>query len=45
MEKKVLKIIADVAKKTAMVASNSASFFGAYQPKEPKAMQKNNSAK
>lgn len=45
MEKKVLKIIADAAKKTAMAASNSASFFGVYQPKEPKAMQKNDSAK
>lgn len=45
MEKKALKIIADAAKKTAMAASNSASFFGIYQPKEPKVVQENNSAK
>lgn len=42
MEKKILKIIADVAKKTAMAVSNSASFFGAYQPKEPKSLAKKN---
>lgn len=38
MQKKVLKMIADAAKKTAQTASNSASFFGIYQPKEPKSL-------
>lgn len=45
MQKKILKVIADVAKKTAEAASNSASFFGIYQPKEPKMVQKHNSVK
>lgn len=33
--KKILKGLADVAKKTAKVSVNSASFFTLYQPKEP----------
>lgn len=45
MEKKILKMLADAAKKTAQAAGNSASFFGLHQPKEPKVMQKNISAK
>ncbi len=40
MQKKVLKMIADAAKKTAQASSNSASFFGIYQPKEPKDLDK-----
>lgn len=38
--KKVYQTIAKMAAKTAKTASNSASFFCAYQPKEPKCLTK-----
>lgn len=36
----VLKTVAKAAKETAKKAGNSASFFGMYQPKEPKKVNK-----
>lgn len=36
MSDKLMKLIAEAAIKTAKTATNSASFFGFYQPKEPK---------
>lgn len=40
MKKKALKIIADISMYSAKMASNSASFWGLYQPKEPKKVVK-----
>lgn len=42
MKEKVLKTIADVALKTAKTAGHTASFFGLYQPKEPKNLNNKN---
>lgn len=36
MKKKILKTLAAASIYTAKAASNSASFWGMYQPKEPK---------
>ncbi len=36
MKKAILKMLADCALFTAKRAGNSASFYGLYQPKEPK---------
>ena len=38
--KRILKGMAEVAKKTAKASVNSASFFAAYQPKEPDILKK-----
>lgn len=40
MKKKVLKAVANISMYTAKAASNSASFLGLYQPKEPKKVEK-----
>lgn len=40
MKKKVLKAVANISMYTAKEASNSASFWGLYQPKEPKKVEK-----
>ena len=40
MQKKILKGLADAAKKTARASVNSASFFAAYQPKAPDSLKK-----
>lgn len=42
MKEKLLKAIADAALKTAKTAGHTASFFGLYQPKEPKNLNKKN---
>lgn len=41
MLENIMKLVALAAEKTAKASSNSASFFGFYQPKEPKMVQKN----
>jgi cyclic lactone autoinducer peptide len=38
--KKILKVVADAAMVTAKKAGKTASFFGLYQPKEPKSLKK-----
>lgn len=40
MKKKVLKAVANISMYTAKAASNSASFWGLYQSKEPKKVEK-----
>lgn len=39
LQKKALNAVAKIGKKTAVKACGAASFFGTYQPKEPKAYQ------
>lgn len=36
----MMKLVVEAALKTAKAATNSASFFGFYQPKEPKTVKK-----
>lgn len=43
--KKFYEAVAAMAVKTAKAAGNSASFFGAYQPEEPKSLTKKTSKK
>ena len=38
--KQILKGMAEAAKRTAKASVNSASFFAAYQPKEPDVLKK-----
>lgn len=38
--KKILNVMAKVGMKSAIKASNTASMFGCYQPKEPSALKK-----
>lgn len=45
MSKVILQTIAKAAFKTAKLSGNSASFFAAYQPKEPKTLQKKTAAR
>lgn len=40
MKKKIAKLAADVALKTAILASGAASWWNTYQPKEPVALKK-----
>lgn len=45
MLRKSMEVIAKAAMETAKKGTHSASFFGFYQPKEPKQMRKSYSAK
>jgi cyclic lactone autoinducer peptide len=36
----ILKLVAAVGKKSAMMAYNASSAYGCYQPKEPEALKK-----
>lgn len=40
MKKRIAKIIADIAWKTAVATAGAASGWNAYQPKEPTALKK-----
>lgn len=40
-KKNVLKAVAAIGKKSAMIGCNSASIFGFHQPKQPAVMNKN----
>jgi cyclic lactone autoinducer peptide len=41
IQKKLLIIAANQIKKTAIIAAGTTSFWGAYQPKEPKILNTN----
>ena len=43
--KRILKGMAEAAKKTAKASVNSASFFSMYQPKEPDVLKKKGTKK